>query len=90
MSYSQHFEIKTAVNNIIQKREYVFLILLSGYIFNFEINLKIHIWTNERTSNATNRNGFHRLQEIMKQVSEQMLKYNSSFAASFTQNEIRW
>ena len=43
-----------------------------------------------RTSNATNRNGFHRLQEIMKQVSEQMLKYNSSFATSFMQNEIRW
>ena len=30
-------------------------------------------------TNATNTNGFRCFQEIMKQVSEQMLKYNSSF-----------
>ena len=41
-------------------------------------------------TNATNTNGFRCLQEIMKQVSQQMLKYSSSFATSFIQNEIRW
>ena len=41
-------------------------------------------------TNATSKNGFRCLQEIMKQVSQQMLKYSSSFATSFIQNETRW